>query len=560
MIKHIIPFILLTSFPLAFVAQVDVQSSQSFSTEAADATDYRSDDSGSNGSPYLEVPLVTDVNSLSEEEKSVLSLLIDAARMTDELFLIQSGGKQYELLFQRIQEPELKERYRINYGPWDRLNGDAPFVKMAPEKPAGAGFYPSDMTKEEFEQWTDPNARSPYTMITRNPEGKLEATYYHKAFIKQVTAISDILLKAAKTTTDTELSLYLRERAKALTTDSYGASDVAWLQMRKNRLDIIIGPIENYEDKLFGLKTSYEAYVLVKDLEWSRRLDKYTELLPKLQKQLPASKEIRNQAVGSDSQLAAYDVVFYAGDCNSGSKTIAVNLPNDESIQQKFGTRRSQLKNTMRAKYDHILVPIASELIADDQIKHITFDAFFSNVMFHEVAHGLGVKNSKNGLTVRENLKEQNSWLEEEKADVLGLWLIGQLYEMGEIKEGDMMDHYVTFLAGIFRSCRFGASSAHGVANMHTFNFLEDKRAFEKNPTTGKYTVNGPQMQKAIQMLAENILTLQYEGDYAAVTAERGNAEMSPLLLANIQAISAKGIPVDLVFQQGQDVLFSGNK
>lgn len=560
MITHVIPIILLAALPLSFFAQVEIQPAQSFSLEAVDATDYRNEGSVLNGTTYLEVPLVTDVTSLSEEEKSVLSLLIDAARMTDELFLIQSGGKQYEMMFERMQQTELKEQFRINYGPWDRLNGDAPFVKMAPQKPAGAGFYPEDMTKEEFEKWTDPNARSPYTMITRNPEGKLEATFYHKAFAKQLTAITDLLLKAAKTSTDTELSFYLRERAHALSTDSYGSSDVAWLQMRKNRLDIIIGPIENYEDKLYGLKTSYEAYVLVKDMKWSQRLDKYAALLPKLQNQLPASKEIRNQPVGTDSQLAAYDVVFYAGDCNSGSKTIAVNLPNDEAIQQKFGTRRSQLKNTMRAKYDHILVPIASELIADDQVKHIAFDAFFSNVMFHEVAHGLGVKKSSNGLTVRENLKEQYSWLEEEKADVLGLWLIGKLYEMGEIKDGDMMDHYVTFLAGIFRSCRFGASSAHGVANMHTFNFLEGIGAFQKNIHTGKYSVNEGSMRKGIQILAEKILELQFDGDYNKVIAEREKSVMSPQLQANLEAISAKGIPVDLVFRQGQDVLFSGNK
>jgi hypothetical protein len=558
--KRILILITTAALPFSFCAQTFTNGSSQPAQQPVVADDPNSTYGKDYTSPYLEVPLTTDVSKLTEEEKAVLSLLIDAARLADDIFLVQSGGKQYEMMFQRIAEPGMRERFKINYGPWDRLNGDAAFMKKIPAKPAGAGFYPADMTKEEFEKWDDPNARSPYTMITRGPKGFLQATYYHQAFSEQVNQMVNILNKAAITTTDPQLSLYLKERAMALRSDSYGASDVAWLQMRKNHLDIIIGPIENYEDKLYGLKTSYEAYVLVKDMEWSERLDKYAALLPKLQQQLPAPKEIKMQPVGSDSQLAAYDVVFYAGDCNSGSKTIAVNLPNDETIQQKYGTRRSQLKNTMRAKYDHILVPIASELIADEQIQHITFDAFFSNVMFHEVAHGLGVKNSKNGMTVRENLKEQSSWLEEEKADVLGLWLIGELYEMGEMEKGDMMDHYVTFLAGIFRSCRFGASSAHGVANMHTFNFLEGMGAFQKNIKTGKYTVNETAMRKGIQLLAEKILALQFEGDYDKVTTERKNSEMSPQLQANLAAISAKGIPVDLVFRQGQDVLFSGNK
>lgn len=559
--KRILYFLTAAVLPFSFHAQtITNRSSQQQAQQPAVVEDPKSTYGKEYRSPYLEVPLTTDVSKLTEEEKAVLSLLIDAARLADEIFLVQSGGKQYEMMFQRIQEPEMKERFKINYGPWDRLNGDAAFMKKIPAKPAGAGFYPADMTKEEFEKWEDPNSRSPYTMITRGPKGFLESTFYHEAFREQVMQMVNILNKAAVTTTDPELSYYLKERAQALSVDSYGASDVAWLKMRNNHLDLIIGPIENYEDKLYGLKTSFEAYVLVKDKEWSERLDKYAELLPNLQRQLPAPKEVKIQPVGSDSQLAAYDVVYYAGDCNSGSKTIAVNLPNDETIQQKYGTRRSQLKNAMRAKYDHILVPIASELIADEQTKHITFDAFFSNVMFHEVAHGLGVKNSKNGLTVRENLKEQSSWLEEEKADVLGLWLIGELYEMGAMEKADMMDHYVTFLAGIFRSCRFGASSAHGVANMHTFNFLEGMGAFQKNAETGKYAVDEYGMRKGIQLLAEKILMLQFEGDYNTVTAERKSAEMSPALKATIEAISAKGIPVDLVFRQGQDVLFSGNK
>lgn len=507
-------------------------------------------------SAYKEVDLTTDLTKLSKEEQEVLKLLMQAAAYADGIFRVQSGGSAYENLFANITDPATKQRWNINYGPWDRLNNDQPFVKMAGIKPAGAGFYPTDMTKEEFETWNNPEGKSPYTMIQRDQSGKLKSIWYHDYFQREVSSITQTLNNAAAITTDPELKTYLTERANALSTDMYGASDVAWLQMKNNHLDLIIGPIENYEDKLFGLKTSYEAYVLVKDMEWSSRLAHYAELLPKLQASLPGNPKIREQEVGMDSQLAAYDVVYYAGDCNSGSKTIAVNLPNDEDIQQKFGTRRSQLKNTMRAKYDHILVPIADVLIAKEQRKHITFDAFFSNVMFHEVAHGLGVKSTFDGKqTVRESLKEQYSWLEEEKADVLGLWLIGQLYQMGEMKEGVMMDHYVTFLAGIFRSCRFGASSAHGSANMHTFNYLSERKAFSKDEKSGLYVVNEENMKKGINELAAHILELQGQGNYIVVTKEKIKATMDDMLVKDLSKVTAMNIPVDLVFNQGPKML-----
>jgi hypothetical protein len=507
---------------------------------------------------YTKVKLSTDLSLLSDEEKQVLKLMIEAATIMDEIFWDEALGKdQKEAFLAGIKDTVAKEFALINYGPWDRLNGNTPFLKGAAAKPDGAGYYPADITKEEFEAWSHPLKTNPYTLVVRKPDGQLDAIWYHDAFADRIQKASGLLTKASEITTDSELKFYLQSRAEALLSDSYNASDVAWLGMKNNHLDIIIGPIENYEDQLLGIRTSHESYVLVKDKEWSAKLDRYAALLPELQTQLPVEAAYKKDKVGSSSQLAAFDVVYYAGDCNAGSKTIAVNLPNDETIQQEHGTRRSQLKNAMRAKYDKILIPIADQLIADEQRANITFEAFFGNVMFHEVAHGLGIKNTlKGNKKVSEALGEQHAWLEEAKADVLGLWLVTKLFDRGEIKEGQVMDNYVTFLASIFRSCRFGVSSAHGKANMMTFNFLQENGAFERDASSGKYKINLEKMKVAIDALAGEILKLQGEGSIDNVKARQSKtAVIGDALSTDIAKLNSAGIPTDVVFEQGASVL-----
>lgn len=505
---------------------------------------------------YATVKLTTDLSGLSDEDREILPLLIQAAEVMDELFWMQSWGDR-DALLNAIDDDQARNYAQINYGPWDRLNGNRPFLTNVGAKPAGAAFYPADMTKEEFEQWDNPHKASLYTLIQRDEDDALKHLYYHEAYTDQVRRVAKLLREAASKSTDKSFKFYLEERAKAFETDRYGASDIAWLNLRGNTLDIIIGPIETYEDQLFGYKAAHECYVLVKDHEWSERLARYSKLLYRLQKALPVDKVYRQDDIGSNAQLYAYDVIYYAGDCNAGSKTIAVNLPNDIELQQMHGTRRSQLKNAMRAKFDQILVPIAELLIDEEQIQHISFDAFFGNTMFHEVAHGLGIKNTITGKgSVREALKEQDAALEEGKADVLGLWMVTKLHEWGEYNEGDLMDHYVTFLAGIFRSVRFGASSAHGKANMLRFNYFEEEGAFTYNPNTGRYTVNFEAMKVATEKLSELILRLQGDGDYDGVIAlmdEKGH--IGAQLEADLQRVNQAQIPVDVVFEQGVDVL-----
>lgn len=506
-------------------------------------------------SKYTKVKLIADLSNLSDNQKKMIPLLIEVGKIMDELFWYDAYGSRDSLLAS-IDDEATKQFVRINYGPWDRLDNNKPFVDGVGEKPTGANFYPKDMSKEEFEAADLADKSSLYTFLRRNESGRLVTVPYHVQFAEQVKEAAELLQEAADLAENEELKNYLNLRSDALLNDQYYESDIAWMDMVTNQIDIITGPIETYEDQLFGYKAAHETYVLIKDMEWSARLAKYAELLPDLQKGLPVSDQYKSEVPGRDSQLAAFDVVYYAGDCNSGSKTIAVNLPNDENVQLQKGTRRSQLKNAMKAKFDKILVPIAEELIDESQREYITFDAFFANTMFHEVAHGLGIKNTINGKgTVREALKENASALEEGKADVLGLYMITKLKEQGEV-EGDLKEYYTTFMASIFRSVRFGASSAHGKANMIRFNYFKDRGAFTRNDETGTYTIDYDKLTDAMNALSGDILKLQGDGDYAGVSGlVADKANIGAVLQKDLDRLSEKGIPIDIVFEQGVEVL-----
>ncbi len=505
---------------------------------------------------YTPVRLAADTSALSASERRMLPLLIDAARAMDEVFWMQSYGNRDSLL-NSILDPPTRQFAVINIGPWDRLDNNAPFVAEVGSKPAGANLYPRDMAKAEFEAAVrDGGARadalkSLYTIVRRDPAGRLIAVPYHHAFARQHRNAAARLREAAALAEDAGLRRYLTLRAGALLDDDYQQSDLAWMDMKTNTLDIIIGPIETYEDALFGYKAAHEGYVLVKDKAWSDRLSKYAAMLPALQRGIPVPEEYKRETPGSDSDLNAYDVVFVSGDANSGSKTIAINLPNDEEVQLEKGTRRLQLKNAMRAKFDKILLPIARELIAGDQLDNVTFDAFFSNVMFHEVAHGLGIKNTINGKgPVRTALKERYSALEEGKADILGLYMIRELHAQGELGAAALDDNYVTFLASLFRSIRFGAASAHGRANVAAFNYLERMGAFSRS-ADGKYRVDMARMRRGADSLSNLIIVLQGNGDYEGVgrfSAEFGT--IGPALRSDLDRLQTRAIPVDIVYEQ----------
>ncbi len=511
---------------------------------------------------YATFRLTSDLSHLSEDDQQVVRLLIEAVQPMEDIFWMEAFGNRDEALALAGDDPALRRYIEINYGPWDRLRENASFVEGVGPKPAGAQKYPPDMTVEEFEaaSGADPALQSLYTLVRRAEDGSLLAVPYHEAFAEQHAAAAAKLREASELASDPDLAEYLALRADALENDEYQASDMAWMDMKDNPIDVVIGPIETYEDQLFGYKAGHEGYVLIKDMAWSERLSRFAALLPSLQEGLPVPAEYKQETPGTDSDLNAYDVVYYAGEANAGSKTIAINLPNDEDVQLAKGTRRLQLKNAMQAKFDHIMTRIAEELIAEDQRAHVTFDAFFGNTMFHEVAHGLGVKNTINGRgTVRTSLREYASPMEEGKADVVGLYMVSQLFERGEITEGTLEDNYVTFLAGIFRSVRFGASSAHGRANMIRFNYFNEMGAFTRDEATGHYRVDFEVFPRAVDALSEVILTLQGDGDYEGVEALMNEMGMVPDdLQADLDRLDRLGIPRDIVFEQGIEVLFGG--
>ena len=505
---------------------------------------------------YAEYTLTTDISHLSDNEKEMLQLLFEAADIMDGLFWRENYGDKDELMTKIGDNADIKKLATIAYGPWDGLDGNKPFVEGIGSKPAGAQFYPVDMTEEEWNALDDPNKTSQYTVIVRDENGALKCVWYHDYFAEQIKKAASLLDDASELAGDEEFAEYLRLRAKALRTDDYLESDMQWMDVRNNNVDMVIGPIENYTDARYGIKASHEAFILIKDQEWTKQLARYAAFVPELQKQLPVPEKYKKEVPGSDVDLAAYDAVYYAGDCNANSKTIAINLPNDERVQLQRGTRKLQLKNSMQAKFDKILEPIAKELMTPESMENIKFDAFFANVMFHETAHGMGIKNTITGKgTVREALGNQYNALEEAKADVLGLYLVTKLSEMGVYTNTTMEDNYTTFMAGIFRSVRFGAASAHGKANMLTFNYFQNEGAFVRNEE-GRYAIDFEKMKVAVEKLAGDILMHQGDGDYEATKAWMGEMSViKPELQADLDRVNAAGIPTDIYFNMGPQVL-----
>lgn len=505
---------------------------------------------------YARIELKADLSRFSENDRKMMGYLCDAADIMNDLFWKQAFTGDKDQLLSAIKNDTLRKFAEINYGPWDRLDGNKPFLNGYVQKPLGANFYPGEMTSEEFDALKDPDKTSLYTMIRRDDKGKLRVIWYHDFFKEEITQAAALLDSAAALATDAGFRNYLTQRAEALRTDQYYESDLAWMDAKTSDIDFVIGPIENYEDAMYGYKAAYESFLLIKDPEWSAKLAKYSALLPDLQKELPVDGKYKAEMPGTDSDLNVYDVILYRGDCNAGGKTIAINLPNDERVHIQKGTRKLQLKNAMQAKFDKILMPISEIVMDPEQQKMVDFNSFFENVTFHEVAHGLGVKNTINGQgTVRSALMETYTTIEEAKADIMGLYIVDQLYKKGEMSGTSVENNYITFFAGIFRSVRFGAASAHGKANMLCFNWMKDNGAFSRSEE-GVYTVDLEKMKAATVSMMAQILKFQAEGDYEGVKEWiEEKSVISPELQQDLDRIAAADIAKDIYFVQGKSVL-----
>ena len=492
------------------------------------------------GSPYMD--------GLTDNGKEVLNLFRMAADEVDHIYWQQSFGDKS--VFEALPEGLERSYAMINYGPWDRLDNNAPFIAGYGERPAGARFYPEDMTREEFDAFDDPLKLNPYTLIRRGEDGKLKTVWYHEEYAENIDKIARYLESAATMTIKESVRNYLLKRAEALRTDDYYESDLAWMDMKDSKMDLVIGPIEDYEDGINGVKTAYECFILLKDLKKTDELTKYIAMLPDLQKELPCPEEYKTFVPGTESDMFVYDAIYYSGDANAGSKTIAINLPNDPRVHAEKGTRRLQLRNVIKAKFDKIVYPIGTILIEPEQQRYLSSDAFFWNVTFHEVAHGLGVKETVNGLgSVDAALGNESSVWEEAKADILGLYMVCNLIDKGEIPLISKESAITTYIASLVRSVRFGAAGAHGRANMMCYNFLKDNGAFERNKD-GLYHINYDKVPEVVAAWAELIITTQATGNYMfAKEYDTNHAVVPEALSADIANVNRGGVPVDIRFE-----------
>lgn len=509
---------------------------------------------------YAQVELKSDlVNNLNDKEKELVKIFFQVGEITDDLFWQQTFGDKSQL--DTITDNYAKEFAMIHYGAWDRLDNNKPFLAGYGEKPAVCNYYPHDITAEEFDAFEDANKNSWYTVIRRNEDGSLKSVWYHEAYAEEIGRICALLEKAVTLAEDPGLKNYLEKRIEAFKTDDYLESDLAWMDMKDSKIDFVTGPIESYDDKFQETKASYESFILLKDEARSKDLAKFVAMLPALQKELPCAPEYKTFVPGTSSDLNVYDAVYYAGDCNAGSKTIAINLPNDERVHALKATRRLQLRNSMKAKFDKILMPIGQLIVTPEQQKYLNFDAFFWNVTFHEVAHGLGVKQTINTNESVDAVMgtEKTSW-EEAKADILGLFMVTKLIEMGEITNITAEDAIATYIAGILRSVRFGAASSHGKANMMCFNYMEKAGAFSRD-TKGQYVIDFGKAKEAMNGWAALILQTQGDGNVEFATKYRAeNGGITPALQADLDKINGAGIPRDITFIQGADILLGETK
>jgi hypothetical protein len=476
-------------------------------------------------SVYAPVELAVPWDLMDEGERAALVEIYRAAEVMDEIFLRQVWSGNVAMLKKVIAsgDADLLRLFQINFGPWDRIDDNTPFIGNMP-KPDGADFYPADMTKEEFTSWVAAHPQdkeafeSTFTVIRRGPQGGLVAVPYSIEYGELLLKAAQHLRNAADLTANESLATFLRSRADAFLSNDYFQSDMDWMDVKGNVIDVTIGPYEVYEDNLFNYKASFEAFVCIRDPEESKRLDGLKGYLTKLEMNLPIPDEHKNLARGSESPISVVDEVFTAGDTKAGVQTLAFNLPNDERVQEAKGSKKVMLRNIIHAKFDKILVPIAERVIAKEQLPRVTFDAYYNHILLHEFSHGLGpgriVLADGTQTTAQKALKECHSALEEAKADIVGEHNIYYLIDDGFFGRGLESEAAVTFLAGFFRSVRFGAESAHGRANMIIFNYLKEKGVYAQDAATGLWSADEAKMRGAVKDLAAEILMIQALGDY----------------------------------------------
>lgn len=507
---------------------------------------------------FVPVEISADLSGLPGSERDALAHIVDAARVMDGLFLEQVWAGNPSMLLSLLNNQSATGVARLNFfllnkGPWSRIENDRRFVPGAPEKPAGANFYPVDATRNEVAAWFDQldgparrEATGFFTTIRRRSDGGFSIVPYSVEYQGPLTLAAEHLRAAARATTQPTLRRYLESRATAFASNEYYDSDVAWLELDAS-IEPTIGPYEVYEDEWFNYKAAFEAFVTLTDERDTANLARFGTQLQSLEDTLPIEPAFRNPALGVLAPIRVVNVVFTAGDANSGVQTAAFNLPNDERVLREKGSKRVMLKNVQEAKFQQVLSPIARTVLTASDQREVSFDAFFTHILMHELMHGLGpstITVDGRDTTVRQELRETYSPIEEAKADVSGLWALHQLIDRGEVEASLARSMYSTFLASTFRSIRFGINEAHGQGVAIQLNTFLDTGAVTVN-ADGRFTVDHSRIRSAVTDLTTELMTIQTRGDVgAAETLLKTRGVVRPEVQRALDRLS--GIPIDI--------------
>ncbi|HEY0173980.1 MAG TPA: hypothetical protein VGB98_23390 [Pyrinomonadaceae bacterium] len=504
--------------------------------------------------------VTADTSRLSAGDRRALQKIVEAARLFDPLFLRQvwSGNVALEKRLEADRTPLGRARlhyFRINDGPWSQLDDNVAFLAGVPgEKPPTAAHYPDDMTKEEFETWvaTLPEAEKQkatgfFHAVRRDAAGKLRLVPYSEEYRDFLAPASALLRQASELTDNATLKNFLSKRADAFLSNDYYESDVAWMDLDAP-IDVTIGPYETYSDGFFGYKAAFEAYVTLRDEAETGKLARFSGLLQDLENNLPLDPRHRNPKLGAAAPIRVVNVVYSSGEGNSGVQTAAFNLPNDEKVVNEKGSKRVMLKNVQEAKFQKTLVPISRVVLSPADRRNVSFEAFFTHVLAHELMHGLGPQTITVGgreTSVRQELKDAHSAVEEAKADITGLWAMQYLMDKGTLDRRLEQSLYTTFLASAFRSVRFGLKGAHGRGVALQFNYLTDEGAIKYDPATKTFAVVPTRIKEAVRKLTRELLTLEAEGSYDAAKAMLAKyGVVRPEMQGALERL--KDVPVDI--------------
>jgi len=506
-------------------------------------------------SQWKEIELTANLSSLDDNEKEMIRLFLQISDVIDDIFWKQAFNGNKDEFLNNIADPDSQLYANINYGPWDRLEGRDSFIKGYKRKALGANFYPQDIKYLPFISYQSEGKLSAYTLIRRDDNGDLYVEPYSKAYTEELNEISVLLRKAAELTDNVSFKDYLTIKADALISNKYYDSEVAWMDVKNNNIDFLIGPVETYEDNFLQIKAAFESYILIKDTILSEKIQHYAELVDEFQQCIPCDESYKKEQKAINADFGVYNIINYSGYANAGGKNISINRPYDLQVLKEYGSKKLQFKNVMEAKFDNILSPIANIMIDSAQASLINADIFFESNVLYEIAEQLGFHKTLSDKKIKDELKDYYTIIDKTRSDIVRLFLVPELYKTGQISEEDIERHYITYVSNLFRIVRLGDAEAQAKADMIIFNFLQDNKAITRN-AEGMYVVDVTNMNKFVLELTTLIHTIEENGDYAkAKELVTNNGFIKDELKADLNKIQEAGIPIDIRFKQGASVL-----